>query len=162
MGLGLGYHQSSDPNRIRVRVRNREAYGGRRGSQGAPETSEVASCQPSTVVGGTKATASHWQSRRDREHENRQAQPGLGLRRRGGRIGGGGLGEWAVRGLGFLGWGARADNGPTYFPCRAGSKHVGRIWRPSPAHGSGRAGRGTIVTGPCRAWAGPKTCRTAG
>jgi hypothetical protein len=55
--------------------------------------------------------------------------------------------------------GAQADNGPTHFPCRAGPKHVDRIWRPSLARGSGRAGPGTILTGPCHAWAGPKRVR---
>jgi hypothetical protein len=77
--------------------------------------SEVASRRPSTVGGGTKATASHGQSRRDREHENRQAQPGLGLGRRADRIGGGGLGEWAVRRLGFLRWGRGLITGRPIF-----------------------------------------------
>jgi hypothetical protein len=38
-----------------VRVRNRVTEGGRIGSQGAPETSEVVSRRPSTVGGGTEA-----------------------------------------------------------------------------------------------------------
>jgi hypothetical protein len=87
-----------------------------------------------------------------------------GVRRRGGRNEGGGLGESASGGdtrVRFSWDGARAVNGPAYFPCRAGPKHVGRLWRPNPARGSGRAGPGTTGIGPCRAWAEPKTCRAA-
>jgi hypothetical protein len=71
-------------------------------------------------------------------------------------------GRYAVHEIRFCGMGARADNGSVHFPCHAGPKHVGRIWRPSPARGSGRAGPGTILTEPCRAWAGQKTCWAAG
>jgi hypothetical protein len=73
-GIRVRVHQSPDPNGIRVRVRNRDTEGGRRGSQGAPETLEVVSRRPSTVGGGTKATAQHGQSQ-DQEQGNRQAQP---------------------------------------------------------------------------------------
>jgi hypothetical protein len=83
--------------------------------------------------------------------------------RRPGRVG---AGQYAIHGrirsLGFVWMGARAANGLVHFPCRAGPKHVGRIWSPSPARGSGRAGPGMILNGSCRAWAGPKTCRAAG
>ena len=152
LGLGLGTGRRREggegvrehQRRQRWRAVGRRRWEDRRRQQGDDEARAAAG---STKI--AKHNREEWDS---------------GVRRRGGRNEGGGLGESASGGdtrVRFSWDGARAVNGPAYFPCRAGPKHVGRLWRPNPARGSGRAGPGTIGIGPCRAWAGPKTCRAA-